>query len=292
MARGKAPKGLKGSLRRYEEAERLKRKHVGLLDAQKKFELQKKKSITGAKNQQNKPGMVPFSYNNTVLLVGEGDFSFAVSIIQQNYILPSNLVASSFDSREKAFEKYSSVAENIELLEAKGVKVVFEVDATNLAKSLGLGHKKSKKTLLAPGQKLDIILFNFPHTGRGIKDVDRNIRDHQQLVLDYFKSCNQLFPVANDPSLNADLSGYTKEDAERIVLSIFEGEPYVSWGIKAIARSQNWKVERSGRFDWTRFPEYHHRRTNSMKDTTKEASLREARIYVFERKPELAVGEK
>jgi len=30
------------------------------------------------------------------------------------------------------------------------------------------------------------------------------------------------------------------------------------------------------------FPEYHHRRTNSTKDTTKPASERDARIYIFE----------
>ena len=33
------------------------------------------------------------------------------------------------------------------------------------------------------------------------------------------------------------------------------------------------------------FPEYHHRRTTSMKDTTKPANERDARMYIFENSP-------
>lgn len=285
--KGKASKGLKASLRRFEEAEKLKKKREHQLASQKKFEAQKKKSISGGgKAQSNQKGFVPFNTENTVLLVGEGDFSFAVSVVKNNHVLPTNLVATSYDRREIATEKYTTAANNLEYLESRGVKVLFEIDATKLPQTLGLSSKKNKLTLFSASQKLDVILFNFPHTGKGIKDMDRNVRDHQKLVLQYFQNCNELFPIVNERSLDAAFSGYSKANDERIILSTFEGEPYVFWGIKAIARSEDWKVQRSGRFDWDLFPEYHHRRTNSMKDTTKEASVRDARIYVFERRLE------
>jgi len=63
---------------------------------------------------------------------------------------------------------------------------------------------------------------------------------------------------------------------------LFEGEPYNSWNIKILGRSENYKVERSGKFGWQLFPDYHHRRTNSVRDTTKPAAERDARIYIFE----------
>ena len=54
-------------------------------------------------------------------------------------------------------------------------------------------------------------------------------------------------------------------------------------GYKILGKSQGWKVERSGKFDWSMFPEYHHRRTTSMKDTTKPTNERDARMYIFEK---------
>ena len=47
-------------------------------------------------------------------------------------------------------------------------------------------------------------MFNFPHNGKGIKDVDRNIRNHQRLMLLFFENCQQLFDVINTDTI----SGY------------------------------------------------------------------------------------
>lgn len=285
--KAKSAKGLRASLRRYEDEQRSLQKKQHKLDARKNFELLKKKSLTGGnQTQHTKPGIVPFKPENTILLVGEGDFSFAVSIVKQELALPTNVIATSYDSKEEVCEKYVSAAENLQFLESHEVCILFNIDATNLQQTLGLKLKKKPSTLFSSGQKLDVVLFNFPHTGKGIKDMDRNVREHQKLILHYFKSCDELFNAVNSRSMDAALSGYSKSNDERIVLSVFEGEPYISWGIKALSRSEGWKVERSGRFDWKLFPDYHHRRTNSMKDTTKEASIRDARTYIFERKNE------
>lgn len=116
-----------------------------------------------------------------------------------------------------------------------------------------------------------------------MKDMDRNIKDHQQLVLGYFQACKHLFKMVNDES-NSSFGGYNFNSVTgKIVLSLFEGEPYNSWTVKILAKSEDYKVEKSGRFEWSMFPEYHHKRTNSgVRDTTKPAAERDARIYIFE----------
>ena len=72
--------------------------------------------------------------NDKVLLIGEGDFSFAKSLILQNFIQPENLIATSFDSFEQLINKYENVNEIIEELKNMGVIIMHEIDGTNLLK--------------------------------------------------------------------------------------------------------------------------------------------------------------
>ncbi|KAK6459572.1 uncharacterized protein RJT20DRAFT_17108 [Scheffersomyces xylosifermentans] len=295
-----AKKGLKGALARHALLEQSHSKQSKNAEIQKEQQIQKQKSIKSGggnkkqkKQQQNaqlqrQKGFIPFTKQNRVLLVGEGDFSFAKSIVAQEYIEPENLIATSFDSEKELISKYPNVEETLAELKELGVVIHHQVDGTNLVQSMKMNPSKKKSVdLFADHANLDYIMFNFPHTGRGMKDVDRNIRDHQHLMLGYFKSCKQVFELVNNEAKN-DFAGYTAEDDEskkggRIILSLFEGEPYQSWGVKILARSENYRVERSSRFDWASFPEYHHRRTNSTRDTTKPAAERDARIYIFEK---------
>ncbi|KAK6465713.1 hypothetical protein DFJ63DRAFT_28469 [Scheffersomyces coipomensis] len=301
-------KGLKGALARHSSYEAKKKQLAKSLEIQNDQKLQKEKQIKRGGNnnkqkqqqqqqqqQANQKGLIPFTKDNKVLLVGEGDFSFAVSIIEENLILPQNLLATSFDSLEELNQKYPNIEENLAVLKENGVKVLHSIDATDLVGSLKLiPNSKQKKSgtnhhnqLFTERGNLNYIMFNFPHTGRGMKDMDRNIRDHQKLVLEYIKSSIEVFKLVNSGITN-DFGGYgessdSNNQEGKIVLSLFEGEPYNSWNIKILARSHDYKVERSGKFDWTMFPQYHHRRTNSTRDTTKPAPERDARIYVFEK---------
>lgn len=209
-----------------------------------------------AEKHARKPkAYIPFGPLETLLLIGEGDFSFACSLIRSDYILPDNLIASSLDSEEEIVRKYPNGRLNLDFLSQQGVRVLHGVDCTQLEKTV----KDSFQN----------VMFNFPHTGRGMKDVDRNVRDHQILVKGYFDSANKLLQ-------------YAKAEPKRVILTLFEGEPYVLWEVKLLARSVGLKVVRSGRFDWDAFNGYHHKRTNSNADTTKPALEREARIYEFE----------
>lgn len=286
-------KGLKGSLQHHILKEKYQHDRQKSMKEEIERREHKAKSIKGGgKNKktnkpQNHKAFIPFLPSDTLLLVGEGDFSFAASIVRQLLIDPLNLIATSYDSKQEVVAKYPGAEENLEFLTEEGVQVFHEVDATNLAASLKLptNLKKGIPKLFSPSKKLNYVMFNFPHTGRGMKDTDRNIRDHQNLVLGYFKSAKQLFKAVNDDSKNS-FGGYVDiqpNTTQKIILSLFEGEPYISWGVKSLARSEDFRVERSGAFTWSTFEGYHHKRTNGIRDTTKPAAERDARIYVFEK---------
>lgn len=282
-------KGLAGALARHHQAEQVKSKKLKSLEASIENQKLKDRSKSNGNTKTKKgkqvhhqKGLIPFDKESRLMLIGEGDFSFAVSIVKQDYVNPEFLVATSYDSLDQLKAKYPNVEEHLKYLEDMKVKVFHDIDANDLTASFKLDSKKGKAKIKDILPSIDYIMFNFPHTGRGMKDVDRNIRDHQKLMLNYFKSCGKIFDLVNDSS-NDIFGGYKEEINSKILVTLFEGEPYNSWQIKMLGRSENWKVDKSGRFEWDLFPEYHHRRTNSVKDTTKPASERDARIYVFEK---------
>lgn len=282
---------LANALLRHQEMEKKVKKskptHNGHQLEQKRESKQIRKNREIQKSQQK--SFVPFEKDDYVLLVGEGDMSFALSILNQGYVKPTRLIVTSYDNSPSELKlKYPHTFEqNYEqLIQVHKAKVFFKVDATKLLSSLKLTPKTLFKVFGIP--KLDAIMFNFPHTGRGIKDQDRNIRDHQMLVLGYMKSSTELFDLFNrvSPTLNTtglNVVSSSTESQVRIVLTVFEGEPYDSWNIKSLSKTLGLKVARSGEFQWEDFPEYHHRRTNSEQDTTKKAHERKARIYIFEK---------
>ncbi|CDO94572.1 unnamed protein product [Kluyveromyces dobzhanskii CBS 2104] len=295
-----ASKGLKGALLNHlaneEKAKQMKKreKHIAGRGKPTKQPLRQKEQQMNIGS-----GFVPFTSDSTLLLVGEGDFSFAKSIIEQQCILPENLIISSYDSgiTELKLKYPNSFEENYDFLKENGVVMLFGIDATNMIKSMKLSKKSPWLKLVGNSwamKKLEFILFNFPHTGRGVKDQDRNILEHQQLVHKYFTSCKELFKLVNNSQKilgsRATMGGYLTNESSsvdtegygKVGLSVFSGEPYDSWQIKILAKDNGWKVEKSAKFDWSKFPGYHHKRTNSEMDTTKPAEEREARMYVFE----------
>ncbi|KAJ1732645.1 Meiotic nuclear division protein 1, partial [Coemansia biformis] len=122
----------------------------------------------------------PYTRHHTILLVGEGNFSFARSVAAQ-LDSGANMIATSYDSREQACEKYPDTDEHVQEFELLGGTVLFGVDGTRLAKQKRLRGKQFSR-----------IVFNFPHVGMGIKDQERNIRANQELLLGFFNSAGPL----------------------------------------------------------------------------------------------------
>lgn len=297
-------KGLKGALTRQIALDKAKSAMLNRMELQKVQAANKAKSMKAGgsskavkKNQkkqlqrQQKKGFVPFQPEETVLLVGEGDFTYALSIVEQGFIEPENLVATSFDSEEEVLEKYETTKDTLSKLRELGVQIFHGVDCRKLALDLKLVNQSKRKvlksSLFKSKKTLDYIMFNFPHNGKGIKDVERSIREHQKLCLSYFESCKEVFEIVNNQAKN-DFGGYSTATDHtaykgKILMTLFEGEPYISWSIKSLARSIDFRLEKSGSFDWEMFPGYHHRRTDGMGNTTKKAEERAARTYVFEK---------
>ncbi|CAK9308626.1 unnamed protein product [Citrullus colocynthis] len=110
-----------------------------------------------------------YSSSHTILLVGEGDFSFSACLAVA-FANASNILATSLDSKESLLRKYTRVSRNLEILELAGGRVVHEVDATTMSQHPLLYDKS-----------FDRIVFNFPHAGFHFKEHDNVQIDGRQL---------------------------------------------------------------------------------------------------------------
>ena len=115
-----------------------------------------------AKKQTGKKRAVtiPFAPTDKILLIGEGNFSFAYALVinppsQLQHLPPQNITATAYDSEEECLAKYPDAREKIDALRAKGVTILFGVDATKLEKVSRL-----------KGKRWDKVVWNFPHAGR------------------------------------------------------------------------------------------------------------------------------
>jgi 25S rRNA (uracil2634-N3)-methyltransferase len=137
------------------------KKQSQLAQAVKLAERKKEKvAITTGKKKKNVRATIPLRPTDKILLIGEGNFSFAYSLVvhppsaELQHLPPQNVTASAYDTEEECLKKYNDAGERIQVLREKGVKVLFSVDATNLEKCSAL-----------KGKKWDKVVWNFPHAG-------------------------------------------------------------------------------------------------------------------------------
>ncbi|KAL6201841.1 hypothetical protein ACLB2K_025553 [Fragaria x ananassa] len=126
--------------------------------------------------------VVHYSSKQKILLVGEGNFSFA-SCLAKGFGSAKNMVAASLDSRESVLAKYSNAApRNLTELEDMGCVILHEVDV----------HTMSQHPLLLD-QLFDRIVFNFPHAGFVFMENQKSqIKLHQDLVRRFFNSACEM----------------------------------------------------------------------------------------------------
>ncbi|EFN72740.1 GTP-binding protein 5 [Camponotus floridanus] len=113
-----------------------------------------------------------FNKDDFVLLVGEGNFSFSVALLQHN--LNIKLIASCYESSMSQEQK--TATKNIKYLQNNGICVLFDVDATKLEECLALRSKL-----------FDKIIFNFPHVG-GKMRIEKN----RELLKNFFVSSQKM----------------------------------------------------------------------------------------------------
>ncbi|OTA66781.1 hypothetical protein K449DRAFT_299915, partial [Hypoxylon sp. EC38] len=213
---------------------------------------------------------IPFAPEDKILLIGDGDLSFAASLVEHHYCadVTATVLEKNFD---ELVEKYPHVPENIAKIEAEGSKVLYNVDATKMAPFV---DKKGKDGTGV----MDRIIFNFPHVGGKSTDVNRQVRYNQELLVEFFKRAMlSLTPGGS------------------IIVTLFEGEPYTLWNIRDLARHSGLQVERSFKFQASAYPGYHHARTLGVVKSKSgdvgggwKGEDRPARSYVFVRKDDEA----
>ncbi|KKY20088.1 hypothetical protein UCRPC4_g04220 [Phaeomoniella chlamydospora] len=324
-------------------------------------------STRSPKSTQAPKAKIPFRPRDNILLLGEGDFSFASSLLKAHRC--RKITATSYDDYDTLVSKYPGITRTLDLLNARHsaggpagctlrdgylsedndegtpdedewngfsseasddaddpretghvAKSVDTKSTVLLAHAIDARKAGSSKELRSRGP-FDKIVFNFPHAGGVTKDVNRQVRLNQELLVGFFKSCKGLLSRPGCPSQQLRRQGdnerYDTEDEDedgdcddyninsppergQIILSVFEGEPYSLWNVRDLARHSGYKVIESFRFPWEAYPSYKHARTvgdiqGRERDDGKRSGAwrgeeREARMYVFETNDEEGQG--
>ena len=230
------------------------------------------------------------------LLVGEGDFSFTRSLVDEHGC--ANVTATSFDSEEEVLEKYPTFEATRSALTSltPPVPLHHSIDATKLSSYKALKCPRDEEE---DGDEAvsgwDIIAFMFPHVGGLSTDVNRQVRSNQALLVSFFNSCLEtstpkqrlriLEAQANRPNLVQRRRTEFLKMGGKIMVALFEGEPYTLWNVRDLARHAGLKVVESWKFDWSQYPGYSHVRTLGALEGGGgwKGEDRDARMYVFEK---------
>ena len=135
--------------------------------------------------------------DDSVLLVGEADLSFAVSLLEQAYCHGRHVTATCYESRDEAMRRYGGerVSANLAALERLGChRVLFGVDACQLATHFNGGDSDN--------DRFQRIIFMFPHvSGRS------NLRKNRALMDAFMRSARDVLkPLSRRPCVYVTLA--------------------------------------------------------------------------------------
>ncbi|KAG0294734.1 hypothetical protein BGZ96_000570 [Linnemannia gamsii] len=226
-------------------------------------------ALKAQKKAMSKLPPPPYYDHDTILLVGEANFSFAKSLALEVLNRGDIITATTLDSFTNMMEKYPDAQENVKELEDAGATVMFDVDATKLSKIKSFKSKRFSK-----------VVFNFPHAGAGIKDQDRNVVSNQKLMRSFFESAT---PYLTDTDLGDKKPG-------EIHVTVKTGLPYDLWNIKRLATGTGLLGNKTSfPFKPEQYPGYEHRRTIGFKEGVSqghnvEIANKSPKTFVFVKK--------
>lgn len=243
--------------------------------------------------------IIPIKSDDTVLLLGEANFSFALALVKGRGHAGHLVCATSYDSEAQCYEKYPDGKDNVDALREAGARVVFNVDAGALEKSKAIGK----------GRRWSRVVFNFPHCGSGMTDQNRNIRENQVMLLRSLRSVSNVLsdgppeveekkrkrkPQESDSESEAedDFGGFEDDEDDMpktkgyapssfttpnrqgsFLITLLSQPPYSLWDIKGLATrpppvcpgtreaQPRYTLKRSFEFVPAVWPGYAHRRT-------------------------------
>ncbi|RPB05720.1 hypothetical protein L873DRAFT_1832487 [Choiromyces venosus 120613-1] len=247
-------------------------------------------------SQQKPPTL--FHSSSRILLLGEGDFSFAASLVRHHRV--RHLTATSLDGEAELLEKYPQAAGNVAVVKGMaggGGVVVYRIDAGAVGRVKAVRKRRGEevpKVVVEGAEKedgedeeeeddeggsgkqegergkavgFDVIAFMFPHIGGKSTHLDRQMRGNQQLLQSFFTSTK---PLLSPTGI--------------IVVTLFEGKQYDLWNIKGLAKAAGLQTRTSFKFAPEEYPGYVHARTlgNVSGSGGWKGEERDAKTFVFE----------
>ncbi|KAI3769112.1 hypothetical protein L6452_00211 [Arctium lappa] len=178
-----------------------------------------------------------YSSNHQILLVGEGDFSFALSLAV-SFRSGFNIVASSIDSYDVVIRKYKRAKTNLDRLYKLGARLLYGVDARTMKLHVDLHMRK-----------FDRVVYNFPHAGFFGKESDHGvIMIHRNLVCSFFKNASRMLR----PNGEVHVSHKTKF-------------PFNSWNIEELASQSCLTLLECVEFKLEDYPGYNNKRGDGLR---------------------------
>lgn len=192
-----------------------------------------------------------------VLLVGEGNFSFAVGLCTR--IGGSKIVASSLDTRQEVIEKYDSEAMgSLQALRLAGAKIHHGIDGTK---------EEDLRSCLGQMTAFDVVGFNFPHLGGATPEA---VEANREMLRGFFKACKSVLAKSKEGS---------RSRASRVAVTLRATSFYESWGLEGLAADEGYKLAEKIPFDKSLYPGYQEARTNPAARAS--PGTEEAYTYVF-----------
>lgn len=205
-------------------------------------------SLATHKANPNPQFIGPYSNRQSILVVGDGDLSFSLSLATA--LSGTKITATTFDSFGVVCKKYEKASGTMVSLKASGANVMHNIDATKL-------------DTYTWNTKFNRIVFNFPHIGGS---TPRDVVANQAMLFDFFKSGSKL--LTNSKS--------------EIHISLRTTMFYKSWDIKTIGEKAGFKLRKKVDFNEDLYMRYENQRTaGDGKMRAAPSTKGESKTYMF-----------
>ncbi|CAA7062626.1 unnamed protein product [Microthlaspi erraticum] len=180
-----------------------------------------------------------YSNKQKILLVGEGDFSFSLSLARA-FGSATNLTATTLDTHGELERKYKNGKANAEELVRMGCSVVYGVNVHSMTTNPSLGHSAT----------YDRVIFNFPHAGfdYGREHEIKTIMRHQELVRGFMKSARVF---VKDEDKGGEIHVIHKTEY-----------PFSEWKLKTLGVKEGLDLIREMEFCLNHYPGYSNKKGN------------------------------